>query len=64
MINRIESQFEIKSNRLIGYTAYGTAPIQAWMWLVDEKDIELNVQVWNKTERKNDSFSRNDFQWD
>jgi len=61
MIDRVEAQFDIKPERLIGDTAYGTAPMLAWM--VEEKDIEPHVPVWNKTERKNDSFSTNDFHW-
>lgn len=42
-------------------SAYGTAPMLAWM--VEEKDIEPHVPMWDKTERKNDSFSSNDFHW-
>ena len=61
MIERVEAQFDIKPERLIGDTAYGTAPMLAWM--VEEKDIEPHVPVWDKTERKNDSFSSNDFHW-
>jgi hypothetical protein len=61
MIDPVEAQFDIKPERLIGDTAYGTAPMLAWM--VEEKDIEPHVPVWDKTERKNDSFSSNDFHW-
>jgi hypothetical protein len=31
--------------------------------MVEEKNIEPHVPVWDKTERKNDSFSSNDFYW-
>ena len=61
MIDRVEAQFDIKPEHLIGDTTYGTAPMLAWM--VEEKDIEPRVPVWDKTERKNDSFSSNDFHW-
>ncbi len=61
MIDRVEEQFDIKPDRLIGDTEYGTAPMLAWM--VDVKGIEPHVSVWDKTERKNDSFSSNDFHW-
>jgi transposase len=61
MIDRVEALFDIKPERLIGDTAYGTAPMLAW--LVEEKDIKSHVPVWDKTERKNDSFSSSDFQW-
>ena len=56
MIDRVEAQFDIKPERLVGDTAYGT-------WMVEEKDIEPHVPVWDKTERKNDSFSSNNFHW-
>ena len=39
MIDRVEAQFDIKPERLIGDTAYGTAPMLAWM--VEEKDLSL-----------------------
>lgn len=32
--------------------------------MVDEKDIEPHVPVWDKTERKDDTFSSSDFTWD
>lgn len=54
MIDRVEEQFDIKPYRLITDTAYGTAPMLAWM--VEEKDIEPHVPVWDKTERKNKLF--------
>ena len=52
MIERVEEQFDIKPDRLIGDAAYGTAPMLAWM--VDEKDIEPHVPVWDKTELGDD----------
>ena len=61
MVARVESQFDLTPERLIGDTAYGTAPMLAWM--VEEKDIEPHVPVWDKTERKDDSLSSNDFLW-
>jgi len=61
MVDRVEAQFVLTPARLIGDTAYGTAPMLAWM--VEEKGIEPHVPVWDKTERKDDSFSSNDFQW-
>lgn len=38
MVERVEAQFDLTPERLIGDTAYGTAPMLAWM--VEEKDIE------------------------
>jgi hypothetical protein len=62
MIERVEASFDLTPQRLIGDTAYGTAPMLAWM--VDEKAIEPHVPVWDRTERKDGTFSRSDFQWD
>lgn len=61
MIDRIEERFAIKPKRLIGDTAYGTAEMLGWM--VNEKAIEPHVPVWDKTDRKDGTFSRNDFEW-
>lgn len=61
MVNRVERRFNLKPRRLVGDTAYGTAPMLAWM--VEEKNIEPHVPVWDKTERKNGTLSSTDFQW-
>ncbi|MDZ7585682.1 MAG: IS1182 family transposase [Thiobacillus sp.] len=61
MVDRVEARFDLTPERLIGDTAYGTAPMLGWM--VDEKGIEPHMPVWDKTARKDDSFSSNDFQW-
>ena len=42
-------------------TAYGTAPMLGWM--VQEKGIAPHVPVWDKTERKDDTLSSSDFDW-
>jgi hypothetical protein len=62
MVERIEANFELTPQRLIGDTAYGTAPMLGWM--VEDKGIEPHVPVWDKTERKDDTFSSSDFEWD
>jgi transposase len=61
MIERVEQRFDLKPERLIGDTAYGAAPMLAW--LVEEKAIEPHVPVWDKTERFDGTLSSNDFQW-
>ena len=61
MVDRVATRFEITPERLIGDTAYGTAPMLAWM--VEDKGIEPHIPVWDKSERKDDSFSRSDFVW-
>lgn len=62
MVERVEERFDLIPQRLIGDTAYGTAPMLGWM--VEEKGIEPHVPVWDKTERKDGTFQREDFGWD
>ena len=62
MIDRVEACFDIKPERLISDTAYGTASMLAWM--VDEKNIEPHVPVWEKTQRHDDTLSSSEFEWD
>jgi transposase len=61
MVDRVEERFDIKPDRLIGDTAYGTAPMLAWM--VEEKGIKPHVPVWDKTQRDDDTLSSSDFEW-
>jgi len=61
MVDRVQERFDLIPNRLIGDTAYGTAPMLAWM--VQDKGIEPHVPVWDKTQRTDDTLSRSDFQW-
>lgn len=61
MVDRVEERFDITPERLICDTAYGMAPMLAWM--VQDKGIEPHVPVWDKTQRKDDSLSSNDFEW-
>ena len=62
MVERVETTFDITPQRLIGDTAYGTAPMLAWM--VNEKAIELHHPCVDRTEHKDGTFSRSDFKWD
>jgi transposase len=61
MVERVEERFDITPERLIGDTAYGAAPMLAW--LVEEKGIDPHVPVWDKSERKDGTFTIRDFQW-
>ena len=61
MIERVEQRFDLKPERLIGDTAYGTAELLGWM--VNEKAIEPHVPVWDKTQRNDETLSSSDFQW-
>src|SRR2546430_1765744 len=62
MIERVEDRFDLKPDRLIGDTNYGTAEILGWM--VDEKQIEPHVPVWDMTQRKDETLYSSDFKWD
>jgi len=62
MVERVEERFDLKPERLIADTAYGSAPMLGWM--VEEKGIEPHIPVWDKSERKDGTFQREDFVWD
>jgi transposase len=61
MLDRVEERFDLKPARLVGDTNYGSAAMLGW--LVDEKQIEPHVPVWDKTERTDGTLSRSDFIW-
>lgn len=61
MVDRVAKRFELKPRRLVGDTAYGTGSMLGWM--VQERGIEPHVPVWDKTERKDGTFSSSDFAW-
>ena len=62
MIERVEERFDLKPERLIGDMAYGTAPMLGWM--VEDKEIEPHVPVWDKTERDDGTLSSQRLPWD
>jgi len=62
MVDRVEEQFGLTPQRLIGDTAYGTAAMLGW--LVEEKAIAPHVPVWDKTGHTDGTFSGSDFHWD
>jgi transposase len=62
MIERVEERFDLKPQRLIGDTAYGTAAMLNW--LVNEKQIEPHVPVWDHTPRTDETLPSSDFKWD
>ena len=61
MIDRVEATFDIKPDRLVGDTAYGTGPMLNWM--VNEKQIAPHIPVWDKSERDDGTLTSKDFQW-
>jgi hypothetical protein len=62
MIDRVEDKFDLKPERLVGDTNYGSAAMLGW--LVDEKGIEPHVPVFDKSERTDGTFGRSDFTFD
>ena len=60
MIERVEEKYDMKPDRLVGDTNYGSAAMLGW--LVDKK-IEPHVPVWDKSVRNDGTYSRSDFQW-
>jgi transposase len=62
MIDRVEQRFDLKPERLIGDTAYGTGPMLAW--LVQDKQIEPHIPVWDKADRQDGTLSRSEFTFD
>ena len=62
MIERTEQRFALKPKCLIGDTAYGSGPMLGW--LVETKQIEPHIPMWDKSERTDGTISRSDFVWD
>jgi len=62
MIDWVEEKFDLKPERLVGDTNYGSAAMLGW--LVDEKGIEPHVPVFDKSERTDGTFGRSDFTYD
>jgi hypothetical protein len=62
MIERVEATLELKPTRFVGDTNYGSAAMLGW--LVDEKQIEPHVPVWDKSQRADGTFEISDFIWD
>ena len=59
MIERSAKNFGLDPSRLLGDSAYGSAEMLGW--LVDERGIEPHVTVFDKSARKDGTFSREDF---
>jgi len=62
MIERSMERFDLYPTRLMGDSAYGSADMLGW--LVHEHGIEPHVTVFDKSARKDDTFSRDDFTYD
>src|SRR6266851_5880043 len=62
MIERSLGHFDLDPERLIGDTAYGSA--EMLNWLVNEHGIEPHIPVFDKSQRTDGTFSRDDFAYD
>jgi len=62
MIERSMNRFDLYPARLMGDSAYGSAEMLGW--LVYEHGIEPHVTVFDKSARKDGTFSRDDFTYD
>ena len=62
MIDRTADRLGVTPERLAADTGYGSAEMLAW--LVDERRIEPHIPVFDKSERKDGTFSRDDFIYD
>jgi hypothetical protein len=62
MIDRTQACFGLKPGRLAADTAYGAAT--TLNWLVNEKKIAPHIPVFDKSKRKDGTFSREDFTFD
>jgi transposase len=62
MIERSISRFDLCPAKIMGDSAYGSAEMLGW--LVYEHGIEPHVTVFDKSARKDGTFSRDDFTYD
>src|SRR3982075_1645743 len=62
MIERSLEGFALDPARLIGDTAYGSA--EMLNWLVHDRGIEPHIPVFDKSQRPDGTFSREDFAYD
>ncbi len=62
MIERTQDRFGLWPERLAADAGYGSAEMLAW--LVHERDIHPHIPVFDKSDRADGTFSRNDFVYD
>jgi transposase len=62
MIERTEETFGLKPDWLAADTAYGTGKFLGW--LVDEQKIKPHIPVWDRSQREDGTFSKEDFTYD
>ena len=62
MIDRTQDRFGLDPERLAADAAYGSAEMLGW--LVHERGIEPHIPVFDKSQRSDGTFSRDDFTYD
>jgi transposase len=62
MIDRVQDQFGLYPERVAADSAYGSAEMLGW--LVHERGIEPHIPVFDKSQRSDGTFSRDDFAYD
>jgi transposase len=62
MIDRVADCFDLKPKRLAGDSAYGAAPMLAW--LVKDRAIAPHIPVFDRSRREDGTLSRADFTFD
>jgi transposase len=62
MVERSLGGCDLYPEKLIGDTGYGAA--EMLNWLVEEYGIEPHIPVWDKSQRRDGTFSRDDFAYD
>ena len=62
MLDRTAGQFEVAPSRLVADAGYGLADMVGW--LVDERGIEPHVNLIDKSECTDGTFSRSEFTFD
>jgi len=62
MLTRAAATFDVAPERLAADTGYGSAEMLGW--LVEDQGIEPHIPVFDKSERKDGSFARDDFAYD
>jgi hypothetical protein len=62
MIERTADRFGVEPARLAADTGYGSAEMLGW--LVEDRGIEPHIPVFDKSQRTDGTFSRDDFHYD
>ena len=61
MVERTEERFDLKPDHIAGDVAYGTGELLGGLV---GRDIDPHIPVWDKSRRKDGTFSRADFSYD